>query len=219
MPAVVTEAQAREILGPDVLGSDEVAAAFGKTTGTTTPAIPFSATDLAAGQRAEELLVLRVAAGGDGSALTILALAERFPQAFDQKLLRQVGYQLKEEWGIAVEPLAATDTCVSGWALVRKDVLAESRNLSYDAQTDCLQRYGPVRRRTAVEAVYDTTLYFAARNVRLLATTWDWTASRTTDGSYLNVGGFGPQGMQILGFSRGIRHGGLGVCPTRQPQS
>jgi hypothetical protein len=70
-----------------------------------------------------------------------------------------------------------------------------------------------------VEGVYDTLLCFLARKVRLLEHSWDWSRSATLDGGYLNVGGFGATGMQILSFSRAIRHGRLGVCPTYQPRT
>jgi len=222
MPPTLNLTDARAVLRADVLGPDEIRAALGSSAGEVPP-IPFSREELDTAMRLGEMLILRVAASSDGVPLTILNMCERFPVAFDQKLLRQVGYQLKEEWGIAIEPLAKTETCKLAWALVRKEVLEDSRNLSFDEQQTCLQQYAAklgragatLRRRTAVEAVYDTLLYFRARQARLLATTWDWCASRTVDGGLLNVGGFGPGGMQILSFSRGIRHGGLGVCPTR----
>ena len=170
------------------------------------------------------MLVLRVAHLNDNTALTLMQLVGRFPRAFDQRLLRQAGYQLKDDWGIALEPLAATETCAVEWALVRKQILDDSRNLAFEEQTAVLHRYAErlqvpaitVRRRSAVEAVYDTVLYFVTRGVRLLQNTWDWSDSRTVDGGYLNVGGFGDNGMQVLSYSTAVRHGGLGVCPSRK---
>ncbi len=216
---------ARAVLGGDVLGPQEVTAVFGvapELVGDT--AMPFSRAELVAARAAGEMLVLRVTRGREGAPLTLSRMAESYPEAFDQKLLRQMGYQLKDDWGIAGEPLAASDTCAPGWALVRREILDGSRNLNYDAQEAVLADYAnivgvppaAVRRRSGVEAVYDSLLYFVARNVRLLASTWDWTNSRTIDGGYLNVGGFGPAGMQILSFSRAVRHGALGISPTRQ---
>jgi hypothetical protein len=221
MSVCLSVQEARAILGADVLGPEEVAGVFGAAT--VPPDIPFSQGELAAARRAGEMLVLRVTRAGDSAPLTVLHMIQRFPEAFDKKLLRQMGYQLKDEWGIEREPLAATDTCAAGWALVRKAILEDSRNLTFDQQDAMIRRYaealdqctGGIRRRTAVEAVYDTLLYFAAREIRLLEKTWDWCASRTVDGGYLNVGGFAAAGMQILSFSTGVRHGALGVCPTR----
>jgi hypothetical protein len=225
MAAVDSISDARAILGDDVLGPEEVDAGFGPApTAAAQAAVPFTRAELVAARAADKMLVLRVTQLRDGRPLTLLHLAERFPAAFDQKLLRQMGYQLKDDWGITHEPLAATDTCAPGWALVRKEILDRSRNLPYDAQEAALADHAhaigvphvAVRRRSGVEAVYDTLLYFLTRNVRLLAHTWDWSSSRTLDGGYLNVGGFGAGGMQILSFSRAVRHRGLGICPTWQ---
>lgn len=224
MSTALSEEAARAILSDDVLGPREVEAVFGVGVhGETLPHMPFSREALIAAKQAGEMLIARVSHGRGGTPLTLLQMVLEFPDAFDKRLLRQVGYQLKEEWGIELEPLAATDTCAPGWALVRKEVLDASRNLAYDEQDTALRAYATsmgattVRRRSAVEAVYDTLLYFGARRTRLLEKTWDWTGSRTLDGGYLNVGGFSSSGMQILAYSRAIRHGGLGTCPTRGP--
>ena len=222
MPSLRVD-EARAILGDDVLGPEEVSQVFGAPLQAELPReVPFSRDTLAAARQCGVMLVLRTAQPADSSALTILQILDRHPQAFDAKLLRTAGYLLKDEWGIALEPLAATETCTSGWALVRKEVMEDSCNLPYDEQEAAVQGFAallgvPVRRRTVVEIVYDTVLYFRARNVRLLERSWDWSSSVTLDRAYLNVGGFSSSGMQILGFSRGIRHGRLGVCPTSQP--
>jgi hypothetical protein len=213
--------EARTILGDDVLGPEEVAQAFGGAATGLDVTIPFTREALTTARQCGAMLVWRAARDDQGRALTILRLLDRCPQAFDAKLLHKAGYQLKDEWGIALEPLAARDTCDPGWALVRKEVLEDSCNLSYDEQEMAVQRFAgslgaPARRRSAVEGVYDTLLCFLTRGVRLLERSWDWSNSATVDGGFLNVGGFSPTGMQILSFSRAIRHGQLGVCPTYQ---
>ena len=214
--------EARTIFGEDFLGGEEVSRVFGVVPAASPSAIPFSREALLTARRCGAMLVLRTGRDGDRAALTIVQMTDRYPHAFDPKLLRKSGYLLKDEWGIALEPLAAAETCTAGWAVVRKEVLQDSCNLSYDEQEVAIQRFTaalglPVRRRTAVEIVYDTVLYFGARNIRLLEKSWDWSGSVTLDRAFLNVGGFSSSGMQIVGFSRGIRHGGLGVCPTCQP--
>lgn len=215
MPALLKVSDAHAILGHDVLGADEAHAVFGLRV--EVPPLPFTAEELTTAKTAGEMLVLRLAKDAIGP-LTLLRMIQHLPQSFDERYLRKMGYQLRDDWGIELEPLADIDTCTVGWALVHKDILGETRNLAYDEQEEVVTRHRvDVRRRTAVEAVYDTLLYFGARHVRLLATTWDWTKSRTIDGGYLNVGGFGQAGLQILSFSRAVRHGALGVCPTREP--
>jgi len=223
MPAPTAWHEAQKILGAAALGADDIATVFGPAAVPEVPPIPFTPEALRAARAAGEMLVLRSDRLAADTPLTILAMIERMPQAFDARVLRTVGYQLKEEWGIALEPRAGTDTCRPAWALVATAVLPGSCNRSFDEQTAALQRHAserglPVRdlrRRTAVEAVYDTVLHFAANRGRLLERTWDWTSSSTLDGGLLNIGGFGPEGMQILSYSSGIRHGALGVCPTR----
>jgi hypothetical protein len=215
--------EARSILGDDVLGPEEVSQ-VGVAPIELGIAIPFTRAALITARQCGAMLVLRAARDDEGKEVTILRMLDRYPQAFDAKLLRKVGYQLKDEWGIALEPLAASDTCTPGWALVRKQVLGDSCNLPYDEQDVAVQRFAnllsaPARRRTAVEIVYDTLLCFLARKVRLLEHSWDWSGSATLDGGYLNVGSFSATGMQILSFSRAIRHGHLGVCPTYQPRT
>jgi hypothetical protein len=215
MPVVLKVSDAHAILGHDVLGAEEAAAVFGVRV--EAPPLPFTVDELTAAKTAGEMLVLRLAK--DPSVpLTVQRMIQHLPESFDERYLRKMGYQLKDDWGIELEPLAATDTCTFGWALVHKDILPETRNLAYDEQECVVTRHRvDVRRRTAVEAVYDTLLYFGARHVRLLEKSWDWTKSRTIDGGYLNVGGFAQAGLQILSFSRAVRHGALGVCPTREP--
>ena len=216
---------ARALFGERLIAPADIATALGDTSLASASPIPFLRDELADAARAGEVLIYRTAAVGN-EPLTIRALIQRFPQAFDPKLLQGSGYQLKNEWGIELEPLAASDTCQTGWALFQPEVLPASCNLSYPEQEPLLRSYGEahglrtagVRRRRAIEAVYDTVIYFAARSERLLARSWDWTSTATIDRGLLHVGGFGSQGLQVLGFSPGIRHGGLGVCPTRQPE-
>jgi hypothetical protein len=187
------------------------------------PSVPFTSADLEAAKAAGEMLVLRSSRTADGAPLTIMSLVADFPKLFDSKFLRNVGYQLKNEWGIELEPLAAKETCASGWALVTKEALPATVNRDYGEQESELATHAArvgaatatVRRRTAIEAVYDLVLYRIAREARLLEQQWDWSASCTIDGALLSVGGFTDAGMQILGYSAGIHHGGLGLCATR----
>jgi hypothetical protein len=213
--------RARSILGGDVLGPEEIDRAFGAASGldaALVSTVPFAEERLVSAAQRGELLVLR-AASANGHPLTLLRLIERFPDAFDARFLKSMGYQLKSEWGIELEPLAATDTCRAGWALVRKTVLPESCNLSHEEQQEKLaaSKEGGVRRRSAVEIAFDLLAFHSARGERLLADCWDWSGSRTIDGGYLNAGHFDERGMQIFSFSPGVRHGKLGLCPNVDP--
>jgi hypothetical protein len=213
--------RARAILGADVLGPEELERAFGRSgthTGDTS-SVPFREERLAAAT-GREMLVWRAANAG-GEPLTLLNLIQRFPDAFDERYLKSMGYQLKSEWGIELEPLAAVETCRPGWALVHKAVLGSTCNLSFEEQKDHLAAWAadhspglPVRRRSAVEIVFDLIVAAKAQGRRLLGDAWEWSGSQTIDGGYLNVGHFDERGVQIFSFSPGVRHGKLGICPN-----
>ncbi len=223
MPASSDLVTARRVLGPDVVGPEEVRAAL--AVAVVAVPIPYSIAELEGAAAVGEALILHVDRDANGP-LTLLRLIERFPACFDARFLRTMGYQLKDDWGIALEPRAGTDTCTPGWLLVRKTILDPTRNLAYDGQNAQLAHYAQqlkvspssVRRRSAIEVVYDLIVYQAARGERLLADAWDWSTTGTLDAGYLNVGGFGTNGMQILSYSSAVRHGALGVCPVRTPR-
>lgn len=217
--------QARSILGDDVIGPDELRAALGAVDGIDAAAssVPFHTADLERARENGELLVLR---GGHvkGEPLTLLWFIQRFPESFDAATLRKVGYQLRDEWGIELEPLAATDVCKPEWALVRKELLPDTCNLGYDEQDALIDQYssqrgapGDFRRRTGIEIAFDLILYYRARDQKLLSKSWDWSSTRTLDGGFLNIGRFNDAGMQVFSYSRAVRHGQLGVCPNRGP--
>lgn len=225
MPVTTDLKTARSILGKHVIGAEEIAAVFGATVpAAQAETVPFSFAELEAACENGELLVLRSPRAG-AEPITLLWLIRRFPEAFDGEFLKKMGYQLKSEWGIELEPLAASDTCAARWALVRREVLPASLNLNHAEQDEEIRQYaarrgtvGRTRRRTAVEAAYDTIALHRATGERLLERSWDWTSSRTVDGGLLNVGHFDSRGMQVLSFSFGIRHGQLGVCPNIDPE-
>jgi hypothetical protein len=220
--AASTELQrAREILDEDVIGPEEIQRVFGPA-GAPAPSaaatIPFSIAELERARAEGELLILRASHAG-AERLTLVQIIRRFPAAFDARYLQKMGYQLKSEWGIELEPLASEETCADRWAIVRKEPLLQTCNLSFEEQDDLLAAMeGRLRRRSATEIAYDLVAYHGARGRRLLYDSWDWSSSRTEDGGYLNAGHFDDSGMQIFSYSPGVRHGKLGVCPNRDPR-
>jgi hypothetical protein len=223
MPATTPVDTAREIFAGDCLAAEEVGAVFGAIDAPEPErltAVPFPEGELRAARERGELLVLRAASIG-GEPLTLHWLIRRFPQSFDPAYLEKMGYQLKSEWGIALEPIAEREVCEFRWALVGKEPLAETYNLSYEEQEEALaargatEGIGRARRRSATEIAYDLIAYDRARGTRLLGDRWDWSRSRTGDGGFLNVGHFSDAGMQVFSFSPGVRHGKLGVCVNR----
>ena len=52
-----------------------------------------------------------------------------------------------------------------------------------------------------------------AHGTRLLARAWDWSNTPTQDGGFATVGEFGTDGLKVVGYSRAVRFGTLGICP------
>src|SRR5262249_30789590 len=118
MSARLSVEDARAVLGDAVLGPDELTSLFGPIPDENARLpIPFVREELTAARQAGEMLILRVSHRRDNVPVTMMQLIASFPQSFDQKPLRQMGYQLKDEWGIELEPLAGVETCAPGWAL------------------------------------------------------------------------------------------------------
>lgn len=207
---------ARAIFGTSMIGPDDLRRVLGVAAADGGP-IPYDAATLRAAHARDEMLVLRVASDAEGP-LTMLRLFERFPDLLAPKLREGVGYQLKDEWTLPGEPVAGQLTCRAGWSLVCRTPIPETCNLSYDLQTEALVRHAraigrpTLARRSGVEAAFDTALFLQAHGTRLLERTWDWTSTPTEDGGFLTVGELDSQGLHVLGYSRAVRFGTLGVC-------
>ena len=180
--------------------------------------VPYSRAILEAGRARGDLLVFRAATDGHGP-LTLLQMLERFPETVQPQLLKGVGYQLKDEWTVAQEPFASTATCRPGWRLVHGSPVASTCNLNYEQQDVALARYAEslelrdrLSRRSAIEVAYDTILLKRAHGTRLLEHAWDWSDTATQDGGFVTVGEFAADGLRLVGYSRAVRFGNLGVC-------
>lgn len=216
-----TIAEARSIFGPYLLSPDDVAQVLSVRTDAGDGVVPYDRSTLEAARSRGDVLVYRVATDG-AQPLTVLRLLERFPETVQPQLLKGVGYQLKDEWTVAGEPFAATDTCPPGWRLVHGAPVPATCNRNYDQQNAALERYaealgasGRLTRRRAIEIIYDTILLRRAHGTRLLERAWDWSSTPTQDGGFATVGEFGDDGLKMVGYSRAVRFGTLGVCPQQ----
>jgi hypothetical protein len=226
--SVTSIATAREIFGAFLLGPDDVARVLALAPDclaaddrAALEAAPYDPQALVAARARGDMLVYRVAS--DGSApLTTLRLLGHFPETVQPQLLKGVGYQLKDEWTVDQEPFASNATCATGWALVHATPVPACCNLNYEQQDAALASYadsqglqGRLSRRTAIEAIYDTILLNRAHGTRLLERSWDWSSTPTQDGGFVTVGEFAPDGLKIVGYSRAVRFGTLGICPQQ----
>lgn len=219
-------AAAREALGGAVLGPAELAATLGFDPLTVlTPAeraavarVPFDPDTLAAARPTDELLVLRVARDPEGP-LTLLRLEKRLG-GLHPKVHQGVGYLLRDEWTIDDQPFAAQETPTTGWYLVGRTPHPATLNRTYRAQDTLLRelaspRDGVPPRRSAVEAAFDVLCWQRHTGERLLSNALDWTRSRSSDGGFVAVGGFGEAGLTVVAYSGAVRFATLGVCVQR----
>jgi hypothetical protein len=210
-------ADARRVFAADFLGWEEVSPLIdGSPAAAAERAVrerlPFGNDQLMRAADDGMMLVLRVARTGTGKPLTIVELGTRFPGHTDP------GKPSSDPW-YAREPFASEETCRPGWALVDKGLYSRSRNRPYLEQDEELGTRSrllglPLRRRSAVEIVYDTLLYAALRGERLLEAEWDWSSSATSDGGFVTAGQFDEQGLHLFGYSQAVRFDSLGVCAT-----
>jgi hypothetical protein len=210
-------------LGGAVLGPRELAAVLGFDPLTVLTAderravgrLPFAAAELERGRTAGEMLVLRVPRAPEGP-LSLMALATRLG-GIDPAAHKGVGYSLRPEWTIDDQPFAVEETCAAGWWLVRRAPVRETLNRTYQGQDAALGPHaaGRPHRRSAVEIVYDTLLWDRVHGERLLADTWDWSRTVSTDQGYAALGEFGEKGLRLIAYSRAVRFGTLGVCAQR----
>jgi hypothetical protein len=214
---------ATRALGGAVLGPRELARALGfDPLAVLAPGeeaavarIPFGTAELERARANGEFLVLRVARDPDGP-LTMLRLAGRLGGGLDPSVHKGSGYLLRPEWTIDDQPFAIEETCTVGWSLVRREPLPATLNRTYVEQ-DAALGSGPAgrRRRSAPEIAFDTLCWERAHGERLLATSWDWSRSVSTDQGYAALGEFGAGGLRVIAYSRAVRFGTLGVCAQR----
>lgn len=221
--SATTIADARSIFGAFLLSPEDVARVLGISAPLAAEAgtVPYDRVQLERARTRGDFLVYRVETDGTHP-LTVLRLLERFPETVQPQLLKGVGYQLKDEWTVSGEPFAGAETCRAGWGLVHGSPVPSTCNLNYDQQDAVLARYaeslglaGRLSRRSATEIVYDTILLRRAHGTRLLERAWDWSRTPTRDGGFVTVGEFAQDGLKMVGYSRAVRFGSLGVCPQQ----
>ena len=222
--------EAQEIFGKDFLGPEALAKTFGIELGDMQKdvlEIQFSKEELEQAKKLGMMLVLRVPTDKDNKPLTIDKMREMFAggdtlgKADGKK--GQMFYWKKGEAWYDKEEFATKATPSLGWGLAAKAVLPESLGKNWDKQEEVLKQWAEVngidpatvRRRTPVEVVYDTLLYYGANQESLLGDKWDWTAVRSSGGRSVDVGDFDSVGLFVGGGSRDDAGSDLGVCPSR----
>ena len=101
--------------------------------------------------------------------------------------------------------------------LSKKDALSDLMKKDWQQAAKELSelKLNQLFRRTPVEQVYDTLLYFFANNMRLLEEKYDWSFRLGAHGGLVDFGGCGSDGAGVDDDAPGGYRDALGVCFSR----
>jgi len=226
--------EVKEIFGKDFLGPEAIKTTYGVEL---TPDelqeienIPFTIEELEQAKQLGMMLVLRVPSIGEGKEakpLTIDQIREKFSGGDTlgdpKKKKKKMFYRSKGDGWFDKEKFALEGTPNLGWGLVMKAVLPDSLSKNWDQQEEVLKNWAKqnnidptlVKRRTPVEIVYDTFLYYGENKETLLENKWDWSGGQSSGGFFVYVGFFDSDGLHVSRDSRVYANSNLGVCPSR----
>ena len=226
--------EVKEIFGKDFLGPEAIKTTYGVEL---TPDelqeienIPFTIEELEQAKQLGMMLVLRVPSIGEGKEakpLTIDQIREKFSGGDTlgdpKKKKKKMFYRSKGDGWFDKEKFALEGTPNLGWGLVMKAVLPDSLSKNWDQQEEVLKNWAKqnnidptlVKRRTPVEIVYDTFLYYGENKETLLENKWDWSGGQSSGGFFVYVGDFDSVGLRVNFDSRGDAFSDLDVCPSR----
>lgn len=210
--SLLSRDDARRLFGDDLIDHEALGALLGANAPDATPEIPFERQVAESARASGCLLLYRPAALRDGRRLTLATLAEIGSGREDGL----AAFSAEDPWFVH-DPTVNLEAAEEGWALVSPEPWAETLNQTYSQGEEALRsRAGsaPWRRRRAAEIALDTLAYASARGRRVLVDRWDWSSTPSLDGGLLNLGGFREAGLDVLSYSRAVKHGALGICPT-----
>lgn len=224
---VVEVEEARRLFGRNFLGPEATSGLFGVDLfGAAltvdqvhdSSLLPFSRDDLQRAKSLEMMLVFRISHDKYGNALTINYLRE-VSEIARLKIFRD---RRREAW-YQHEFFAGDESPAAGWSLVRKEVIPESLGKAWHEQSSILKQWARdskmpthiVGRRTAVEAIYDTVIYYTQVQEPLLHEVYDWTTTKTPDRWPVLVGGFdSPGGLIVDAAPAESQNFIVGACPS-----
>lgn len=106
----------------------------------------------------------------------------------------------------------AREQLQSGYAMPTKEILPGSTNKTWSDQQDLFEP--GEKRREAVESVWDSLLYYAARGEKLLQSHWDWTNSLSSAQRRVGVR-WASGGLVVGDWGPGDPLPDIGVCSSR----
>lgn len=209
--AQVSQERARNIVGKNFLGAEEVAEHFGIRLSPEEQEkvrqIPFSERTLLE-CKDSHILLLGVARDDSGNPLTIARLRQMFPRG------GQPRFRSYPKPAAVSESYASKETPQLRWYLIAKGLVEESRSKPYWQQEKLLaeNQY----RERAVVYVYMMFLMFKARGEYIFRTDLVWSSCAGSDGAPVAAGYFDREGLYVSDWwLRPDVH--FGIAPARKP--
>ena len=131
--------EARDILGDDFLGPEEVEKTFGVVMpADELPPLPFSRAELEKAKELGEMLILRVDKTADGKPMSLEAMNAILVKRWEKEGKGGI-LATPDDWKSLIGKETYTkNTPRSGWALVSKELLPDSTNKDYIKQTEII---------------------------------------------------------------------------------
>lgn len=231
--------RARELLGKDFLGVEAVRTMQEKLRQKgvvitfdldSIPASDWNEADLQFAKDEGEMLVLGVESmtqNGKQLPINLMTFQDLFKDGDPDGTLSNLFYYFNSKstkW-YPKENFATGEYLRLGWRFVSKDILQDSADKTWAAQTDLIKKperklkktkavRNTSRRRTAIEASYDLALYYTTHGERLLLNKGDWTESLTSNGRRVYVW-FNAVGLRVDRWGPTGSPPNLGVCASR----
>ncbi len=129
--------KAKEVMGEDFIGPEEVKAAFlDQIEISEVPKIPFSKEELERAKELGQMLILRVDKAKDGSDLTM----EKIHDLLNGKIKEEAPVLFNVDW-YGVEDFYKKEKPAVSWALTGKEIVPDSNSKNYFQQTEELVKY------------------------------------------------------------------------------
>jgi hypothetical protein len=199
-----SQIRAREIMGKNFLGVEEVVRHYGATFSieqlSLLANIPFSEAELEECKNTHVLVA--------GFPMTILDIRKKAPSKKPKTF-----YSYKDAW-YNTQAFATDEQVEVRWYLIRKEAVANSTSKTYDEQKALLSEHDEVPR--ACDLVYAIVLYFMAMGERLFPSIYVRTSSVDSDGFRVLVGLFVSGGLYVNYCWDGVRYDFVAVASSRK---
>jgi DNA-directed RNA polymerase subunit RPC12/RpoP len=199
--------QVKEIMGNNFLGPERLNKCFNiQLTKEELLKIPFSDETLEE-CKDTHILFLGINHDKEGKPLTINRFREMFPADGQPKFYSYKSWYDNEKF-------ATKETPEFRWYLIRKLILEESRDKTYEKQQKLLKENEEIER--AVVYIYGMLLMFKATGKRLFEHDWVWCRDVNSGGKRVHINGFNSNGLNINNYWDDNHNNNLGLAPSRK---